>query len=67
MQGSRSQSIKNMQIFCFRLILLRLCAKREIGPDFLIHDSHLFDEINGHQISSMLKIGVATARELGFQ
>jgi uncharacterized protein YydD (DUF2326 family) len=27
MQGSRSKGIKNMQIFCFDLMLMRLCAK----------------------------------------
>ena len=31
MQGSRSKGIKNMQIFCFDMMLMRLCAKRGIG------------------------------------
>jgi len=67
MQGSRSKGIKNMQIFCFDLMLMRLCAKRGISPGFLIHDSHLFDGVDGRQVISALKVGAETAGELGFQ
>ena len=67
MQGSRSKGIKNMQIFCFDMMLMRLCVKRSIGPGFLVHDSHLFDGVDGRQVISALKVGAETARELGFQ
>lgn len=67
MQGSRSKGIKNMQIFCFDMMLMRLCAHREFGPRFLIHDSHLFDGVDGRQLISALKVGAETATELGFQ
>lgn len=67
MQGSRSKGIKNMQIFCFDLMLMRLCAKHDVGPGFLIHDSHLFDGVDGRQLISALKVGAETAAELGFQ
>lgn len=67
MQGSRSKGIKNMQIFCFDMMLMRLCASRSIGPGFLIHDSHLFDGVDGRQVVSALKAGAETAEELGFQ
>nr|VFK28929.1 MAG: Uncharacterized protein YydD, contains DUF2326 domain [Candidatus Kentron sp. MB]VFK33408.1 MAG: Uncharacterized protein YydD, contains DUF2326 domain [Candidatus Kentron sp. MB]VFK76150.1 MAG: Uncharacterized protein YydD, contains DUF2326 domain [Candidatus Kentron sp. MB] len=67
MQGSRSKGIKNMQIFCFDLMLMRLCAKCGIGPGFLIHDSHLFDGVDGRQVISALKAGAEIAEELGFQ
>jgi uncharacterized protein YydD (DUF2326 family) len=67
MQGSRSKGIKNMQIFCFDLMLMRLCSKRGIGPGFLIHDSHLFDGVDGRQVISSLKVGAEMAGELGFQ
>lgn len=66
-QGSRSKGIKNMQIFCFDMMLMRLCAKGRLGPGFLIHDSHLFDGVDGRQIVSALKVGAETAQELGFQ
>jgi uncharacterized protein YydD (DUF2326 family) len=67
MQGSRSKGIKNMQIFCFDMMLMRLCAKRRVGPGFLVHDSHLFDGVDGRQVISALKVGAETAKELGFQ
>lgn len=65
--GSRSEGIKNMQIFCFDMMLMRVCAKRGIGPGFLVHDSHLFDGVDGRQIISALRVGAETAKELGFQ
>jgi uncharacterized protein YydD (DUF2326 family) len=67
MQGSRSKGIKNMQIFCFDMMLMRLCHQRSIGPGFLVHDSHLFDGVDGRQIISALRVGAQTAKELGFQ
>lgn len=67
MQGSRSKGIKNMQIFCFDMMLMQLCAKRGIGPHFLVHDSHLFDGVDGRQVVSALKVGAELAKEIGFQ
>lgn len=67
MQGARSKGIKNMQIFCFDMMLMRLCAKRGIGPGFLIHDSHLFDGVDGRQVIRALRVGAETTEELGFQ
>lgn len=65
--GSRSKGTKNRQIFCFDLMLMRLCAKRQTGPGFLIHDSHLFDGMDGRQVTRGLRIGAETANEIGFQ
>jgi uncharacterized protein YydD (DUF2326 family) len=56
-----------MQIFCFDMMLMRLCASWGMGPGFLIHDSHLFDGVDGRQVISALKVGAETADELGFQ
>lgn len=67
MQGARSKGIKNMQIFCFDMMLMRLCQQRKIGPGFLVHDSHLFDGVDGRQIVRALRVGSQMAQELGFQ
>ena len=67
MQGARSKGIKNMQIFCFDMMLMRLCAEQGTGPGFLVHDSHLFDGVDGRQVISALKLGAELAEELGFQ
>lgn len=56
-----------MQIFCFDMMLMRLCSKRGIGPGFLVHDSHLFDGVDGRQVISALKVGSEMAEEFGFQ
>ena len=65
--SSRSKGIHNMQIFCFDMMLMRLCAKRGSGPGFLIHDSHLFDGVDVRQVAHALEVGARTAEELGFQ
>lgn len=66
-QGNRSEGIKNMQIFCFDMMLMRICAERGIGPGFLIHDSHLFDGVDGRQVVRALRVGANYAEKLGFQ
>jgi uncharacterized protein YydD (DUF2326 family) len=33
----------------------------------LIHDSHLFDGVDGRQVIRALRVGAKTAEELGFQ
>lgn len=65
--GKRSQGIKNMQIFCFDMMLMKLCAKRKMGPGFLVHDSHLFDGVDSRQVATALHVGATTADALGFQ
>lgn len=66
-QGSRSKGISNMQIFCFDLMLMKLCCQRNIGPRFLVHDSHLFDGVDSRQIAKALMIAKDYANKLGFQ
>ena len=67
MQGSRSKGIKNMQIYCFDMMLMSVCAERGIGTGFLVHDSHLFDGVDGRQVISALKLGAKMAESKGFQ
>ncbi len=66
-QGSRSEGIKNMRIFCFDIMLMSICATRGIGPGFLVHDSHLFDGVDGRQVIRALKVGAEISEKLGFQ
>ena len=66
-QGKRSKGIKNMQIFCFDLMLMKLCSERGIGPGFLVHDSHLFDGVDERQIATALHVGMSNAEKLGYQ
>lgn len=66
-QGARSKGIGNMQIFCFDMMLMRLCQERGIGPKFLVHDSHLFDGVDVRQVANALQVGASIAQEIGIQ
>jgi len=66
-QGDRSRGIQNMQIFCFDMMLMHLCARRDMGPGFLIHDSHLFDGVDERQVGKALFIGASMAEACGWQ
>jgi uncharacterized protein YydD (DUF2326 family) len=65
--AAKSKGISNMQIFCFDMMIARLCAERGIGPGFLVHDSHLFDGVDERQIAKALVIGADTAKRIGWQ
>ncbi len=66
-QGQKSTGINKMQIFCFDMMLMILCAKRGVGPGFLVHDSHLFDGVDSRQIAKALQVGMLLSKEFGFQ
>lgn len=66
-QGSRSKGINRLQIFCFDLVIARLCAERKLGPSFLVHDSHLFDGVDPRQVRWAFEKASAWADEFGFQ
>ncbi|NVJ09581.1 DUF2326 domain-containing protein [Myxococcus sp. AM001] len=65
--GAKSKGIQNMQIFCFDMMLMRLCIERGRGPGFLVHDSHLFDGVDERQVAKALQLGAKLSDELGFQ
>jgi uncharacterized protein YydD (DUF2326 family) len=66
-EAARSQGIRNMQIFCFDMMLSELATRRGIGPRFLVHDSHLFDGVDERQIAKALQIGAERSVAAGFQ
>lgn len=66
-QGERSAGISNMQIFTFDMTLITVLGRRGLGPGFLVHDSHLFDPVDGRQVGTALAVGLRLAEELGFQ
>jgi uncharacterized protein YydD (DUF2326 family) len=63
----RSIGISRMQVFCFDLMLMELWTRRGLGPGFLVHDSHLFDGVDGRQVGKALRLGAERADALGFQ
>ena len=66
-QGARSKGISNMQIFCFDMMLMKVCMVRGISPGFLVHDSHLFDGVDTRQVAKAFHVGSKSATDLGFQ
>ena len=65
--SERSKGIKNMQIFCFDLMLAEIWSKRPMSLGFLIHDSHLFDGIDERQVARALQLGHQRSMNAGFQ
>jgi uncharacterized protein YydD (DUF2326 family) len=65
--GERSRGISNMQIFCFDVMMSRLCSERGSGPGFLIHDSHMFDGVDERQIAHALRVGHDMATRFEYQ
>ncbi len=66
-QGEKSKGINNMQIFCLDMTIQILMNRHNIGPKFLIHDSHIFDGVDERQIAKALDLGKALAEEHDFQ
>lgn len=66
-ESQRSKGIKNMQIFCFDLMLAELSHRRGRTPGFLIHDSHLFDGVDERQVAKALQLGAERAEKCDFQ
>lgn len=65
--GKKSTGKSKMQIFCFDMTLMKLWANEPNRPDFLIHDSAMFDGVDERQIAKALIIGSTMAIEYGFQ
>ena len=65
--SDHSAGVMSMEIFCFDWTIATLCAKRGMGPGFLIHDSHLFEPVDGRQFGRALALGAQLAVETGVQ
>lgn len=62
-----SRGIGNMVIFCLDLTVAVIARRHGRGPDFLVHDSHLFDGVDDRQIAAALTLGAEVAEEEGMQ
>lgn len=59
-----STGINHVSIFCFDFTLAILAKRGGRGPDFLVHDSHLFDGVDERQLKHALEAAVdLTERE----
>ena len=62
--GDQSQGVRGIVTFCFDLTMAVIAKRGGRGPDFLVHDSHLYDSIEARQVGSALRLANAvTDRE----
>lgn len=62
-----SAGVMSMEVFCFDLTLADLAKRRGEGPGFIIHDSHLFEPVDGRQFARALEIAADFAEQTGIQ
>jgi uncharacterized protein YydD (DUF2326 family) len=65
--SDNSGGISNMVIFCFDLTVAVLAHRRGRAPNFLVHDSHLFDGVDERQVARALTLGADVAQREGMQ
>lgn len=56
-----------MVIFCFDLAWAVIAHRGGRGPDFLVHDSHLYDGVDERQLAAALTLGSEVTAEEGMQ
>ncbi|MGW0829733.1 ABC-three component system protein [Streptomyces prunicolor] len=62
-----SRGIGNMVIFCLDLTIAVIAHRHGRGPDFLVHDSHLFDGVDDRQIAAALTLAAEVAEDEDMQ
>ncbi|MFE6063708.1 ABC-three component system protein [Streptomyces sp. NPDC056431] len=62
-----SVGINKMVIFCLDLTTAVIAHRHGRGPDFLVHDSHLFDGVDDRQVTAALELASEVAVEEGLQ
>ncbi|MEU7551698.1 ABC-three component system protein [Streptomyces sp. NPDC044571] len=65
--GDRSEGVKSMALFCFDLTMAVTARRSGRGPDFLVHDSHLYSDVEGRQMASALTLAASVAEREGMQ
>ena len=65
--GDASTGVRNVETFILDMVCITTALRAGRAPGLLVHDSHLFDAIDGRQIASCLNIGARLADELNFQ
>lgn len=66
-KSSRSQGVNYMKVFCYDMVIAELGRARDRYPDFLVHDSTIFDGVDERQVARALMLASQKYEELGFQ
>jgi uncharacterized protein YydD (DUF2326 family) len=64
---ARKPEIGYMNVFCYDLMLMQLRAQYQDMPGFLIHDTTIFDGIDGKQIAKVMELAAEEAEKRNFQ
>lgn len=65
--GDASDGVRNVKTFMLDIVCEIAAIKMARAPRILVHDSHLFDSVDGRQVASCLNIGARLAEQHGFQ
>lgn len=65
--GDASVGVRSVETFMLDMVCAVSAIKAGRAPGILIHDSHLFDAIDGRQVASCLNAGARLAEQHGFQ
>jgi uncharacterized protein YydD (DUF2326 family) len=65
--GDSSEGVRSIAIFCFDLTMAVTALRLGHGPNFLIHDSHLYDSVEARQVASALNLAAEVTNEEGLQ
>lgn len=65
--GSPSDGINKMRVFCYDLTLISFARIRGLGINFLVHDSTIFDGVDSRQRAHAIELAHEMAGKFGFQ
>lgn len=65
--GKKSGGKNHMQVFCFDWTVAEVAQHYGRSPGFIVHDSHIFDGVDGRQIGLALKLAQMKCEALGVQ
>jgi uncharacterized protein YydD (DUF2326 family) len=66
-QRAASQGFEQMKVFCYDLMLAQLWSEKQVNPNFLMHDSTLFDGVDERQTATALELAKRESETRGFQ
>ncbi|MDE3725077.1 DUF2326 domain-containing protein [Nocardiopsis sp. N85] len=67
LEADDSTGISNMKVFCFDLTWAVIAHRAGRGPDFLVHDSKLYDGVDERQVARALELAAQVSRDEGMQ
>lgn len=67
LEADDSTGISNMKMFCFDLTWAVIAHRAGRGPDFLVHDSKIYDGVDERQVARALELAATVTREEGMQ